>query len=273
MPKVSILMGIYNCEKTLAMSIDSLLAQTFKDWELIMCDDGSTDHTLHIAVEYAERYENIKILKNDKNMGLNHTLNRCANAASGEYLARQDGDDLSMPDRLEKEVVILDENPDYSLVSTEMAYFDEEGEWGTSHQIEKPEKSDFVAGSPFCHAPCMMRRSAFEAVGGYSVNNKLIRVEDYHLWFKLYAAGFKGYNILEPLYKMLDDRNAIMRRKYRYRINEAYVRFSGYKMLKLPLSKFIYVLRPLVVGVLPYKVYKILHKRRMAKNLKGEVSK
>lgn len=91
-------MGIYNCAETLPEAIDSVLTQTFSDWQLILCDDGSKDNTYGIAKEYQGRFpEKILLLQNEQNMGLNHTLNRCLQVASGEYVARMDGDDISLP--------------------------------------------------------------------------------------------------------------------------------------------------------------------------------
>lgn len=113
--KITVIMGIYNCEGTLAEALDSLLSQTFTDWNLVMCDDGSSDTTYEIAEQYQTRYSNkINLIKNERNMGLNHTLNRCLEFADGEYIARQDGDDMSMPTRFEKEVAILDSNSEIS---------------------------------------------------------------------------------------------------------------------------------------------------------------
>lgn len=268
MKKVSIIMGIYNCESTLEKSIDSLLGQTYFNWELIMCDDGSTDNTYTIAKEYADKYSNIILIKNETNKGLNYTLNHCLKYATGEYIARQDGDDISLPMRLAKEVEILDSNPQYALVSSAMIYFDEQGEWGRGNPVEEPNKVDFIVGSPFCHAPCMVRKNIFNEVSGYSESKWLLRVEDYHLWFKIYAKGHEGYNIKEPLYKMFDGRDAFQRRKYRYRINEAYVKYVGFRMLKIPFKYYVYILRPLIVGLLPEVIYKKLHQRRLAKLVK-----
>ena len=92
-----------------------------------------------------------------------------------------------------------------------------------------------------------------------------MRVEDYHLWMKMMEAGFKGKNIQKCLYQMRDDRNAFSRRKFRYRLNEAYVRCLAVKHLKLPFYGYIYALRPLAVGMLPPAVYKFLHKKRLGK--------
>lgn len=259
--KISVLMGIYNCASTLAESIESLLNQTYKDFELVLCDDGSSDETYQEAKKYADQYDNIILLRNETNRGLNYTLNRCAQVASGEYFARQDGDDLSLPERFEKEVAILAKHPEISLVSSAMTHFDEQGDFKIKRNPEYPQPKDFVSGPPFCHAPCMIRREAFHVVGGYSESERLLRVEDYHLWFKLYAAGFKGYNIPDSLYKMRDDRNAFSRRTWKNRMNEVYVRYLGYRMLKLPVWNYFCIVKPIVVGLLPFSVYKYLHSR------------
>lgn len=260
-PEISVIMGIYNCADTLSDAIDSLLAQTYTDWKLIMCDDGSKDSTYKVAEEYQNRYPNkILLIRNEVNLGLNATLNHCLKYAKGSYIARMDGDDVCSPERFEKEIAVLKEEQDIAIVSSDMGFFDESGSWGRISHPQYPVKNDFVHGSPFCHAPCMVRREAYEAVSGYSVSDKLLRVEDYHLWIKMYAAGFKGKNIPEVLYMMRDDRNAYARRKFRYRLNEAYVKLVAVKELHLPLWKNVYALRPIIVGLLPGVIYNKLHK-------------
>ena len=265
-PKVSVIMGIYNCEETLSDAVNCIVAQTFTDWELIMCDDGSTDGTLEKAAELRRMHpDKIILLKNEKNMGLNHTLNRCLKLASGSYIARMDGDDLCAPDRFEKELIVLENDPDTAIVSTDMEFFDENGVWGSIVYPDCPAARDFIKGSPFCHAPCMVRREAYEAVSGYSESPRLLRVEDYHLWMKMYKLGYRGRNIHEPLYRMRDDRNAYGRRKFKYRINEAYVKCLIVRELKLPLYDYVHALRPIIVGLLPPFVYDILHKKNLRK--------
>lgn len=263
--KVSVLMGIYNCADTLPEAIDSILVQTYKNWELILCDDGSSDGSYRVASEYRKKYpDKIILLKNKKNQGLNKTLNHCLEYASGEYIARMDGDDISLPERFQKEVEFLNHHPEYAIVSTPMIYFNEDGDWGTGTAVEKPTRKDFISGTPFCHAPCMVRAEAFRAVNGYSTDKRTMRAEDYNLWFRLYVLGYRGYNLQEPYYKMRDDINAYHRRKFQYAVNEAYVRFTGYKMLKLPPAAYIYAARPIVVALLPKPLYLYLHHRKKA---------
>ncbi|MFR5893046.1 glycosyltransferase [Phocaeicola massiliensis] len=261
-PRITVIMGIYNCADTLVESLESLEAQTYKKFKVILCDDGSKDNTLEVAQKWAETHPGYKVIRNEKNMGLNATLNRCLEYADTEFVARMDGDDRSLPHRFEQEVNFLDEHPQFAIVSGPMIYFDENGVFMKGRGHGEVTKRSFIAGSPFCHAPCLVRREAYEAVGGYSEDKKLLRVEDYHLWFKMYAAGYKGYMLKEPIYEMRDDRNATVRRNWLTRRNEAYVRYIGYKMLGLPVWTYVYCLRPLVLAAMPHRLYEYLHKRK-----------
>ncbi len=263
MPKISIIMGIYNCAETLQEAIDSILAQTYTDWQMIMCDDGSQDDTYAVASVYMEKYpDKFVLLKNERNMGVNFTLNRCLAEATGEYIARMDGDDISKPTRFEMEVEFLDSHPEYAIVSTPMDYFDETGVFMTGSSSGEPLRKSIARGTPFCHAACMVRREAYEAVGGYTVDPRLLRVEDWHLWVKMYAAGYKGYNLAVPLYMMRDDQKAVHRRKFKYRIHEARVACLAVKELKLAKWRYLFALRPILVGLLPRGLYRWLHMRR-----------
>ena len=263
-PRISILMGILNCADTLPEAIDSLLEQTYTNWELIMCDDGSTDGTYAVAESYRAQYaDRMILLKNPRNLGLNRTLNHCLRHATGEYIARMDGDDLSLPQRFEKEVSFLESNPGFAVVSCPMIYFDEKGDWGKGRCVRFPKPLRLLFGTPFCHAPSMIRASAFREMGGYSEDPRTLRAEDYDLWFRLYAAGYRGANLPEHLYRMRDDEKAYRRRKFKYALNEAYVRLQGYRSLHLPVIGYIFALRPILVNLLPGWLYRFLHRLRM----------
>ena len=159
MCKVSVIMGIYNCELTLQEALDSLYAQTFKDFEVILCDDGSSDSTYDVALHNQLNHDNIVLLRNEHNLGLNATLNKCLAVAKGEYIARMDGDDVSDSTRFEKQVRFLDENPKYALVSCPMYMFDKNGRWGETCAKQFPSKKDVITQIPsFTHAAVMIRR-------------------------------------------------------------------------------------------------------------------
>ena len=265
-PVISVIMGIYNCGDTLSEAIECIVNQTFSDWELIMCDDGSNDDTYEIAISYKEKYpEKIIVLQNEKNRGLNYTLNKCLKQAKGKYIARMDGDDRCDKERFAIEINVLEKEPEISIVSTDMEFFDESGVWGKISHPEYPMPEDFVKESPFCHAPCMVKREAYMKVKGYSVSDKLLRVEDYHLWIKMYKCGYRGKNIHKCLYQMRDDRNAYSRRSFKNRLNEYYVKRLAIRTFRLKKWNYLLALRPIIVGLLPNCVYDKLHKGRLAK--------
>ena len=254
-------MGIYNCASTLQEALDSLYAQTCQDFKVILCDDGSKDDTLKIAEENARMNDNVIVIRNERNMGLNYTLNHCLEYADTEYVARMDGDDISLPTRFEKEIGFLDEHSEYAVVSVPMVYFDENGDFRYGKGKGEIFAKDFVKGSPICHAPCMARTQVFKGVGGYSVGKKLLRMEDYHLWFKIFAAGYKLYMFDECLYKMRDDRNAAARRNWMTRRNEAYVKHIGYRMIGLPWWYQVYTIVPIIKYCAPNFIYQHFHRK------------
>ena len=143
-------MGIYNCARTLNEAIDCIIQQSYTNWEVIMCDDCSVDNTIDVAEQYVLKYpDKFVLLKNKKNQGLNYTLNRCLKHATGDYIARMDGDDLCDENRFQREVEVLENNPDIAIVSTDMYFFDENGIWGRTHVKQFPTKIDFLKGTPF----------------------------------------------------------------------------------------------------------------------------
>ena len=264
MARITVIMGIYNCAPTLVEALDSLYAQTYNDFKIVLCDDGSTDETLKIASDYSSKHDNIILIQNEKNMGLNYTLNHCLKYADTEYVARMDGDDISLPSRFEKEINFLDTHPEYAIVSCPMIYFDDHGEFARGHASGEPKREDIIYGPPFCHAPCMVRREAYEKVGGYTVDKRLLRYEDYNLWTKMYDAGYKGYNLDEHLYAMRDDQNAVRRRSLKSRIRGIYAHYVAYRTLNLSLLGFIrYSIRALAAGVAPTSLYNYIHKQHI----------
>lgn len=266
--KISVLMGVYNCASTLEQAVEAIQAQTYQNWELILCDDGSTDDTYQVAQALAQKDSRIMLIQNEHNCGLNITLNRCLSLATGEYIARMDGDDDCVPERFEKQLRFLESHPEFDIVSSPMILFDETGEWGRTMAKEYPQPEDVVTGSPICHAPVMMRKVCIDAVNGYTEDTRMLRVEDVNLWIKLYAAGYRCYNIQEPLYRMRNDQNALNRRKYKYRVNSVYVRLQGCKILHLGPKCYIKAVKPMIIGLVPAKLRQWIRKKQRGVGLK-----
>ncbi len=260
-PRVSVVMGVYNSEKSLGRAVESIMSQSYTQWELIMCDDASTDASYRVACRYAEQDERIKVIRNERNVGCNVVLNRCIELARGEYVAVMDSDDISLPLRLEKEVAILDNNPQYAIVGTATLHFDEKGDFLNFHHKERPQPADFMYGIPHAHPSCMIRRKAIMAIGCYYTEKGMHRIEDYYMQASLYARGYRGYNLQEVLVRYCDDDHAYMRRTWQTRLNEVYTYAKVFKMLKLPFYAYLMLLRPILVGLLPRPIYRYLHRR------------
>jgi glycosyltransferase EpsE len=249
-PRISVLMGIYNCAKTLPEALDSLYNQSYKDFKLILCDDGSIDDSYNIAKRYAAKYDNIILIQNKKNIKLAATLNHCLEYADTEYVARMDGDDISLPNRFEKQINFLDANLEYAVLSSPMILFDETGDWGLTKLEGKPNKESFKKGPPHSHAPCMVRTEVIKEVGGYTINKYMVRGQDYYLWYKIYKSGYTGYNLQEPLYKMRDDQDAMNRRTLRHGYNFVFVRREMFKGLEISYS-LLDIFKPLIGALIP----------------------
>lgn len=252
--RITVLMGIYNCSNTLLEALDSLYSQTYKGFKVVLCDDASTDNTYQIALDYSKKHDNIILLKNEVNRGLNITLNKCLEFADTEYCARMDGDDISLPTRFEKELAFLDTHPEFDIVSCPMLHFDEKGIWRIGKAIEYPQSKDFKFYAPFCHAPSMVRKSAYDKVNGYSTDPRMRRGQDYYLWYKMYKAGLKGYNIQEPLYMMRDDKNAIKRRSIKSRLRGVKMHLEILRGLNIKYPYFIVSVNLLKILIPPFLV-------------------
>jgi len=277
MKKISVIMSVYNNEKTVRRAIDSIINQSFNNLELIICDDNSSDNTFKILEEYKNKYNNIKIFRNEKNMGLAYSLNKCIELSQGEYIARQDGDDYSVENRLIKQFNFLEENKEYDFVGSNVYLFDENGIWGERIFLEKPEKQDFLRmdfnnGARFCHPSIMFRKKALLEIGKYRVAKETRRGQDYDLYMRMYAKGMKGYNIQEKLLYYYEGEQSLKRIPFNHRINSVIIRYKGFKELGLLPIGLLVVLKPIFVGLLPKKVIRLYKKLKYSykKNNRGE---
>ena len=261
MSRISVIMGIYNCEATLAAAIESVMNQTYTDFELIMCDDGSTDGTYALALSYAEKFGNIKVIKNEKNMRLAYSLNHCLSVARSEYIARMDADDISCPTRLEKQVEFLDNNPEVALVGTSLTVKDGEKLLYNRIYPYDPIKNVFLTSSPFAHPTVMMRKSVLDALGGYRVSPETMRCEDLDLWFRFAIAGYKGVNLPEPLYLYQESLADYKKRTVKAALGIRKVYIKYYKETKAPFKYKLMTLKPVIAAFLPASFKARHHKK------------
>lgn len=261
---ISVIMGVYNIpnKKILEKSIMSILNQTYKNIEFIIIDDGSTNDTYKWLKEITKADNRVVLIKNERNIGLQKTLNKGIKASHGEYIARMDGDDYCSIDRFEKEINFLRENPEFELVSTNSNCFDENGIWGKRVFDEVITKESFLYSSPIQHGAILTYRKCFDLSGMYSEEKYAERNEDYDLFMRMFSKGIKMYTLQEKLYFYRVDDVCFSKRKYKYRITEAKVRAKGYKLLGLYPKGIIYVIKPLIVGLIPINILKRIKKKR-----------
>lgn len=256
-------MAAYNCEQTIAQSIDSIIKQTFTDWEFIICDDGSTDSTYDIIKEYESRFSGkIKAIHNEKNSKLPYSLNHCLKYASGEFIARMDADDKSYPERLEKQYEYLQANPDIDVVGTGMTCFNDENIIGERLPVTEPCAKSIGMGVPFFHATIMMKKTVYDKLEGYSLKQYVLRCEDVDLWIRFFGNGFRGANIQEPLYYVREDLAAAKRRNWKNALNASRTLLYGFYQYKYPLKQYVFVLKPIISVLVPQKLKYLLNQRR-----------
>lgn len=263
-PLVSIAMGVYRPRRDYLMdSVNSIISQTFEDWELIICNDGTDDlETEVLLADVATLDSRVRVVGYGENRGLAFALNTCIENARGVYIARQDDDDRSLSRRLEEQVRYLDEHSGCAFVGAEACVFDDKGQWGHIDLVTDPVPRTFLWNSPYVHPTVLFRRDALEAVGRYRVSPETDRVEDYDLFMSLAAAGYAGHNIKEDLYEYRIDRDAGRYRPMRVRMNEARIRARGFKSLGLGAEALPYVLKPVVLGLVPGKLMGAIRRSR-----------
>ncbi len=199
-PRVTVLMPAYNAEKYIAEAIQSILDQTYSNFEFLIINDGSTDRTSTIIKGFDD--PRIRLLEQSRE-GICNTLNRGLRKAKGFYIARFDADDISLPERLSKQVQFLDQNPDYILVGCDAEYISESGEHLFDFQCAGHTHDEIIKhiyiDCPFIHSGVMYRKQDVLDAGGYSPEAH--NFEDYLLWAKMAGTGLFS-NLSEQLIKV-----------------------------------------------------------------------
>ena len=197
-PLVSVILSTYNREKYIKRAIESALNQTYKNIELIIINDGSTDRTAEIISEFSKKDPRITILTNETNLGLAKSLNKGISQSRGKYIARLDDDDYwSEPRKLEKQVRFFEEHLDYILVGGGMIRVDEVGREIVRHLLpenNKDIKNSILLDNPFAHSTVVFNKEIWEMAGGF--NESLGFSEDWDLWLRFGKLG-KFYNFQE----------------------------------------------------------------------------
>tara|TARA_B100000214_G_C23899732_1_gene595887 strand:- start:14 stop:709 length:696 start_codon:yes stop_codon:yes gene_type:complete len=193
---VSVIMSVHNDEKTVEKSIESIVKQDYKNLELLLIDDGSSDKTYEICKKYSNSFENIRLYQNDHNIGLTKSLNILLKKAEGYFIARQDADDISASSRLEKQLRFMEK---YNLdASTTRAFVMNSNKITPSKSYYLPKELVMRIKNPFIHGTLVAKREVFYNVGLY--NEKFYYSQDYKLMRDFLDNGYKLKILKEPLY-------------------------------------------------------------------------
>jgi len=194
-PKISVLMPVYNCAKYLRQAIDSILAQTFTNFEFLIIDDGSSDGSVEIINSYQD--PRIRFIRNEHNLGYIPRLNNGIDLAAGEYLARMDADDISLPQRLERQAAFMDAHPEIAACGTWAQDIDADGRVLATNEKPSGEQLgyEFWRPSPLYHPSAMIRLSQ---LGEMRYDSAFLFSEDYELWLRL-RARYRIDNVPECL--------------------------------------------------------------------------
>lgn len=198
-PKISVIMPNYNCEKYISEAIESILNQTFSDFEFIIIDDGSTDKSWEIIQEYAKKDSRIIAIRNDKNLKICKTLNKWLEIARGDYIARMDSDDIAKYNWLEKVFKFIDKNKEVWLCWSNFDFIDKN--WNITWDKKFPETNKEIRNSiwfknPFAHNTVIFRESCYNDFWWYDEN--FLYAEDLELWIRFWQK-YQMYNIQENL--------------------------------------------------------------------------
>lgn len=210
-PKISVIMSVYNGEKYLQKAIESILIQTYKNFEFLIIDDNSNDSTIDIINSYNDN--RIKVISNQANIGLTKSLNIGLELAKGEFIARQDADDISDITRFEKQIEYLNKNEDIAILGTQAKIINEKGNliippFSWLRPVKEDEIKWFcMFDSPFIHSSVMMRKEIiWDIFKGY--NSKHRTSQDYELWSRV-VYNYKCENLNESLVSFRSHSNSV----------------------------------------------------------------
>jgi len=260
---ISIIVSIYNSDKTLVSMIDSVLYQTYKNFELILINDGSKDNSSNIIKKYLKKDKRI-VLIDKENSGLTKSLNIGLKRVKGDYIARLDADDIWKKDKLEKQMKFLEENKDYFLVGTAYDEIDEEGSVIYVNQRTKLLITDniirenIVKFNPFLHSSVLFRKEILDTIGFY--NEKFKYTQDYEYWIRI-MSKYKVANIDETLASRRYSNDMIsIKKEKEQKMYAIKAKLLAIKLLDKSIVEYKYLIKDILIYVLPQIVVNLIRK-------------
>ncbi|MBI5370004.1 glycosyltransferase [Candidatus Uhrbacteria bacterium] len=250
--RVSLVCCVFNGDRFIREAVLSLLRQSFRDFELLIVDDGSTDTTSQILRELAAQDDRIRVLTNSTNLGLTKSLNRALTQATGNYVARMDADDIALPERLANQIAFLDTHPDIDMVGTAFEWIDAEGRIIGRPQVITDSQTlhkTLIRTNPFLHGSIMIRKKTLDRAGGYDETFK--KAQDYDLWLRLSSTAHFA-NLPDILMQKRMTTHMISFKNEQEQIRFALrARWRALKRGDYPLWCAIHLIKPFLAIILP----------------------
>lgn len=266
---VSVIMGVYAPKERaiLFAAIASLCASSWTNWELVLVDDGTEGEGRRWIEEAAKMDARIRLFRHPHNQGLAAALNTAIAHSRGSWIARMDGDDRTHPCRLEVMVRYLQTHPFVDWVGCACDLIDAQGVWGGIRPPFEPSIEDYLSHSPFIHPSVMFRGEVLRQTGGYAQRAGHYRCEDYELFLRLFASGYRGRNLPGRLYQYREERDSYQRRTLSAALCEARVRREGARRLDIHgVRAWRCIAKPLAVALVPDGLHARIKRRWYAYN-------
>ncbi|MFA6174996.1 MAG: glycosyltransferase family 2 protein [Phycisphaerae bacterium] len=246
MPVITVGIPFYNNEKTLLNAVRSILSQTFKDWELILLDDGSTDGSLNVARSIKD--PRIKVISDGRNMKLAARLNQIIDLAQGEYIARMDADDICSPMRIQQQLELLKKNNNIDVVGCGVIYLsDKDIPLGHTTALQNHEEicKQPYRGFGICHASIIARKSWYRK---FRYDESIQLGQDFNLWLRSYRDS-RFANIPEPLYYYRFESSYSLKKQFRDRFRSSIYIFEHYKKESLYKALFYFLIQYVKIAI------------------------
>jgi glycosyltransferase EpsE len=252
---VSFLISVFNDEKYISKALESAINQDYKNFEIVVVNDGSTDNTNKILYHYKKNYENIILIDNKINKGLTKCLNQGLLVSRGNYIARLDSDDQSKSNRLSLQIQRVAEDSSIAVVASPVLTTFDELSYSQSKYLSAEEiKNKIQYVNCLHHSSVLMKKEVIIKVGGY--NEFYSTSQDYDLWFRVLDQGYKIVMVKEPLVKRIILKNSISRKKlFIQSVNSFLIRKKYSKVLKL--TNYLLFLHQIIFGFISNLVCRI----------------
>lgn len=259
-PTVTVLMSVYNGRPYLEEAIESILGQTYTDFEFLIIDDASTDGSRDILETWSRRDDRVRLILHEENQGLGVALEEGVEQAKAPLVARMDADDVSMPTRLERQVEYFQSNPETDVLGTFAIDVDEQGNHIKPRRfpVSHEEIIRYIWTCPVLHPTVMMRAASIRKVGNY--DSSLRKRQDYELWFRCAEQGLTFANIPEPLLKYRFTQDYYKRNDLSVVWDQAKIGWRGCQITNASPLAYLGVLVPLLRSLLPRPLNALVHR-------------